>query len=120
MHTGAGRALVCIMQTELKSSRFLRNDSYVGEILQEVQRAVAKAAGCPVRYLESAIVPEGWSEQVAWEGTVDVFVLDGHPKAKRAYGWLRWDGHCAAVLEIPPVDSPDMAVRVVLASREHY
>jgi hypothetical protein len=47
-----------------------------------------------------------------------VFDLTGHPKAKRAYAWSRLDGaqdereRFAAVLEIPPADSAETAVRV--------
>jgi hypothetical protein len=46
-----------------------------------------------------------------------VFDLNGHPKAKRAFGWSHpqnADGtgeRFVAVLEIPPVDSPQTAVK---------
>jgi hypothetical protein len=58
--------------------------------------------------------------QTAWEGTVEVFDLVGHPKAKRAYAWSYRDGNetkCVAVLEIPPVDSPQNAVKVAIAAK---
>jgi hypothetical protein len=45
--------------------------------------------------------------------------LDGHPKAKRAYGWQFWEGKNAqytVVLGIPPVDSPNAAVRASIAA----
>lgn len=53
-----------------------------------------------------------------WEGDVEVFDLTGHPKAKRAYAWSHLDGEndertrFVAVLEIPPVESAETAVRV--------
>jgi hypothetical protein len=43
----------------------------------------------------------------------------GHVKAKRRYGWQTGHGPDArftAVLEIPPVDSPNTAVRAAIAS----
>lgn len=84
---------------------------------ENIQRAVERAAECSARHIESAIVVEGWREQIVWEGTVEVFELDGHPKAKRAYGWLRpTDGEYVAVLEIPPVDSPNSAVRAAIVA----
>jgi hypothetical protein len=44
----------------------------------------------------------------------------GHPKAKRAYAWTYREGDqnkTIAVLEIPPVDSPESAVKVAIASK---
>jgi hypothetical protein len=52
------------------------------------------------------------------QGDVEVFDLRGHPKAKRAYAWSHLDGEndertrFIAVLEIPPVISPETTVRV--------
>ena len=90
-----------------------------GDHIQNIQRAVEKAAGCPVRYVEAVLVVEWFREQAVWEGVVEVFDLEGHPKAKRAYGWLKWEGENAqytTALEIPPVDSPNTAVRVTIAA----
>jgi hypothetical protein len=53
-----------------------------------------------------------------WECVVEVFDLDGHPKANRAYDWQFWEGRnaqCTVVLGIPPVDSPNAAVRASIA-----
>ena len=53
---------------------------------------------------------------------VEVFDLTGHPKAKRAYGWSHKDGpkdqdeKFVTVLEIPPVDSAQAAVKVAAAT----
>jgi hypothetical protein len=53
---------------------------------------------------------------------VEVFDLNGHPKAKRAYGWTHLDGNqdererFVAVLEIPPVESPVTAVRASIVA----
>lgn len=55
-------------------------------------------------------------------GNVEVFELHGHPKAKRAYAWSHKDGpddsgeRFVTVLEIPPVVSPETAVKVAVAS----
>jgi len=59
---------------------------------------------------------------VIWEGPVEVFTLRNHPKAKRAFAWSHLEGpkdertKFVAVLEIPPVESPQTAVRVAIAS----
>jgi hypothetical protein len=62
----------------------------------------------------------GFAGQIIWQGEVEIFTLDGHAKAKRAYGWQTGDGTDAqftAVLEIPPVDSPNTAVRAAIAAK---
>jgi hypothetical protein len=87
------------------------------EPIPEIQLAVEKAAGCPAKHIESVIVVEGWKDAVVWEGEVEVFLLEGHPKAKRAYGWRNWEGDFTAVLEIPPVDSANTAVKVAIAAK---
>jgi len=88
------------------------------EPIPEIQLAVERAAGCPARYVESVTVIEGWQANVVWEGEVAVFELDGHPKAKRAYGWRDFDsGDFTAVLEIPPVDSANTAVRAAIVAK---
>jgi hypothetical protein len=61
-----------------------------------------------------------FGDMVAWEGVVETFDLEGHPKAKRAYAWRLMDGselRYVAVLEIPPVESPQTAVKVAIAAR---
>lgn len=82
--------------------------------------AVEKAAECPATHLESVPVVEVFRSQVVWEGIVETFSLTGHPKAKKAYGWSYQDGketRYVAVLEIPPVTSPNTAVRAALAAQ---
>jgi hypothetical protein len=62
----------------------------------------------------------GRGRQIIWQGEVEIFTLNGHAKAKRAYGWQAGDGRDAqftAVLEIPPVDSPNTAVRAAIAAK---
>ena len=68
---------------------------------------------------ESVPVTESYLDQIMWEGVVEVFDLDGHPTAKRAYGWQFWEGKNAqytVVLGIPPIDSPSAAVRASIAA----
>ena len=65
------------------------------------------------------LVRELFNGQVAWEGRVRHFRLIDHPKAKRCYVWSYQDGKetkTVTVLEIPPVDSPESAVKVAIAA----
>jgi hypothetical protein len=53
-----------------------------------------------------------------WQGDVEVFDLTGHPKAKRCFASSHAEGkddkgeRLVAVLELPPVESTEAAVRV--------
>lgn len=88
----------------------------MSDSLVSIHKAVEKAAECSARHVESTAVVEGYRNQVVWQGIVEVFELSGHAKAKRAYGWQ--DGErFVAVLEIPPVDSPNTAVRAAIIAK---
>jgi len=63
---------------------------------------------------------EQFEGKIAWQGMVEVFDLIGHPQAKRAYAWTYRDGDqnkTITVLGVPPVDSPQGAVKVAIASK---
>lgn len=65
-------------------------------------------------------VREVFKGQTVWDGEVEVFDLNGHPKAKKCYAWGyrtetgEWE--YVTVLEIPPVDSAKMAVKIAIAA----
>lgn len=86
----------------------------------ELHAAIRAMHGCESRYVRSVPVREVFNDLVAWEGSVEVFDLIDHPKAKRCYAWSFQDGNQArsvTVLELPPVDSPDTAVKVAIAAK---
>jgi hypothetical protein len=86
--------------------------------LTELHAAIRVMHGCESRYVRSVRVREVLNGLVAWDGTVEVFDLINHPKAKRCYAWSFQDGNrtrSVAVLEVPPVDSPETAVKVAIA-----
>lgn len=67
-------------------------------------------------------VVEEFHGETLWQGEVEVFDIRGHPKAKRAYAWGHVTGeedqarNYVTVLELPPVVSPETAVKVAVAS----
>jgi hypothetical protein len=92
----------------------------VSERISNIHKAVEKQAG-RATHVQSAVVKEQFEGKTVWEGVVEVFDLHEHPKAKRAYGWQRWEGDLTqytVVLEIPPVDSPENAVRAATMAEE--
>lgn len=77
---------------------------------------------CAAVHRETVPVHEVFQGQTIWQGKVEVYDLTGHPKAKRAYAWSHREGknnegeRFVAVLEIPPVESPETAVKVAIAA----
>jgi len=91
--------------------------------IEELQKAVENLHGVPARFLEAVEVDERFKGEIVWQGAVKVFALTGHPSgATRAYAWSYLiEGtrrKFNAVLGVPPVDGPVMAVRAsILAER---
>jgi hypothetical protein len=89
--------------------------------IQGIQSAIKAQHGCDSRHIESVPVHEVFQGQTAWRGTVEVFHLMGHDKAKRVYAWQYQDDNnrtkTVTVLEIPPVNSPQTAVKVAIAAK---
>lgn len=86
----------------------------------DLQDAIRSLHGCESEYLTSVHVREMFYEQIAWDGVVQVFKLIRHPKAKHCFAWSYQDGNetkVIAVLEIPPVNSAETAVKVAIASK---
>lgn len=92
------------------------------DYLAEARKAVEAMHGCTATYAETVPVREAFRGKTVWEGEVEVFTLANHPKAKRAYAW----GYAnearggkfdfVTVLEIPPVISPQTAVKMAIAA----
>jgi hypothetical protein len=87
--------------------------------IEKLRDAVQVMNRCKAEHIESVPIREMFGNQVAWEGVVEVFKISGHPKAVRCYAWS-YQGdkgeQYVNVLEIPPVVSPETAVRASIAS----
>ena len=91
------------------------------EYLNELRRAIKASHG--VEALDWRIVPvtEMFNGKIAWTGEVVAFDVTGHAKAKQCFAWgvrrdddKGWD--VTAVLGIPPVTSPETAVKAAIAA----
>jgi hypothetical protein len=71
---------------------------------------------CSAHYQRTVPVNEVFEGKTLWRGDVEVFGLVGHPKAKRCYGWTYGEPEeFITILELPPVDSAESAVKVGVA-----
>jgi hypothetical protein len=88
--------------------------------LQSLESVIKEMHDCDAVHVASEEVHELFQGLTAWQGTVEIFDLIGHPKARRAYAWQYEEGKetkTVTVLEIPRVDSPQTAVKVAIAAK---
>jgi len=86
------------------------------EYIERLQMVINQLHKCNATHKTSVYVTETCQGQTAWEGDVEVFALFGHPKAKFSYAWSYGDPEqFNTILELPPVDSPQSAVKVGIA-----
>jgi hypothetical protein len=89
---------------------------YIGEL----KNIIRQLHGCEAEHAETVPVKEVFQGQTVWEGEVEVFNIRGHPKARRCYAWAHATDEddegkrYVAVLELPPVESAQTAVRAAI------
>ncbi len=94
--------------------------------IHELRDVIHKLHRAKAHHIQSVSVTETFQGQTVWDGVVEVFDLTGHPKANRIYAWAhltddpKQPKRFVTVLHIPPVVSPQTAVRaaIVQESRE--
>jgi hypothetical protein len=87
--------------------------------IRELKETVERLHGGIATHVETVPVTEVFQGTTVWRGDVEVFDLTGNPKATRAYAWMHsLDDSQAkrhvAVLHVPPIDSPQAAVKAVI------
>lgn len=88
--------------------------------LDDLARVIEELHGVKPTHVETVPVAETFQGQTVWEGDVEVFDLENHPKANRVYAWSHIAGEndeqkrYVTVLHLPPVDSPQTAVKLAI------
>jgi hypothetical protein len=89
-----------------------------------LKQAIEAQHGGKATFVQAVPVREEFQSEIAWEGVVHVFHLEGHPAADRAYAWSTvLDEETGrrrfyAVLHTGPIKSPVDAVRAAIVA-EH-
>lgn len=92
------------------------------DYLCRLKSAIEDLHKCSACYLRTQSVDETVRGETVWIGDVEIFALTGHRKAKRCYAWNHSEGRkdqgkwFVVVLKIPPVISPETAVRASIVS----
>jgi len=93
------------------------------DYISDLRNAIARDHGCEAHLEQIVPVTETHLGAVAWDGDVAIFLLSGHPKARRCFAWGIPDNDEAesreitTVLEIPPVNSAEAAVKAARARK---
>lgn len=87
--------------------------------IEKLQSAIETMHKCMARHVASEPVIELFNGEVAWDGVVETFALTGHATAKACFAWSyeeNGETQYVTVLELPPVDSAETAVKVAIAA----
>ena len=98
--------------------------------IEQLKQAVEKACGCKAQHARSSAVIEGFEGQRVWDGVVETFNLKSHPRAQKCYAFKFIEEAYApairthpvnpvikTVLGVPPINSPEDAVRAAVAAQ---
>src|SRR5688500_16159248 len=93
----------------------------MSDYIAELQAVFVKLHGCDADYVETVLIVEDFQGETVWQGDGEVVDLLGDPTAIRACGWGYVTGEEGGrryftVLELPPVDSPQTAVKAAIMS----
>ena len=75
-----------------------------------IQEAIRMTHQCEPEYVGCRVVKQPLDDHGTWEGIVDIFRLNGHPRATLCYGWQNEGGKIVLVLNVPPITSLEEAV----------
>jgi hypothetical protein len=84
--------------------------------IEDTKQAIERLHNCKASFIEDAAIVEKFGSEIVWSGIIHVFKIEGNPKTDTCYAWSSpIEGSTKrryyAVLKIPPVDSPEKAVR---------
>jgi hypothetical protein len=88
--------------------------------IHELRDVIHRLHKANAKHVQSVLVTETFQGETVWDGIVEVFDLSGHPEANRIYAWAHETGdpnmpkRYVTVLHIPPVISPETAVRAAI------
>ena len=88
--------------------------------IEELRSLILRIHDAEATHVSSVPVTEMFNGRTVWDGTVEVFDLDDHPKAHRVYAWShdtddpKNPKRHVTVLHIGPVVSPQTAVRAAI------
>jgi hypothetical protein len=89
-------------------------------LIKALELSIQENHNCIPTHFRSIYVEEGAEKETIWKGLVEVFTLEGHPKAQIAYGWWEEeaDVNLVTILALTPTADARKAVQAYLMSLE--
>jgi hypothetical protein len=89
--------------------------------VERLQKAIFDLHGCKSKHQGYLHVHETFEGKTVWDGDVEIFALEKHPRATKAYAWSYKDDagkeHYVAILGVHPVDNPQAAVQAYIVAQ---
>lgn len=87
--------------------------------IPQFKAAIEALHGVRATHTESVPVKEEFQGRTVWDGIVEVFHVEGHPKTDKAYAWWHDTGDpgkplLVTVMHIHPALSPALAVKAFI------
>ena len=88
--------------------------------IEELRALILRIHDAEATHVKSVPVTETFEGHTLWDGTVEVFDLNDHPKANRVYAWSHDTDdpfnpkRHVTVLHIGPLTSPQTAVQAAI------
>ena len=88
--------------------------------IEELKEVIRKLHGAEPTHVQSIPITETFNGETVWDGVVEVFDLEGHPKANRVYAWAHDTDNPdkprrhVTVLHLHPIQSARDAVRAAI------
>jgi hypothetical protein len=87
---------------------------------EELRKAIQAEHGCSSEHETTCLVRANLDDPTAGGCAVEIFRLIDHPSASRCYAWgyyVREKFNPAAILALPPIDSPQSAVQAAVSKK---
>jgi hypothetical protein len=89
--------------------------------IQRLEKAILDLHKCKSKHVRSVPIHETFEGETIWQGAVEVFELENHPRAKVAFAWIyktdTGEPRHVAVLAVPPINSPEDAIRIYILAK---
>jgi hypothetical protein len=88
------------------------------QLLRQLQQTIRQLHACDATHLETVHVTESFQGKTIWDGDVEIFETEGHPRVTKFYTWRfkAKDGkdRTAAIPGLRPIRTASDAVRVFI------
>jgi len=88
-------------------------------LIEALKQSIYENHACTAIYIQSVLVEETDNSKTLWTGQIEIFEIQGHEKAKIAYGWWQENSsiELVTILALTPTMDARKAVQAYLMSQ---